>query len=82
MELITFIADLGIFSLLWIVVFWGVATYAFAGWARFEKDWVWGLGGSMFPVIGFVLAVILYFSARGGGAQSLARESSSSDELW
>jgi len=76
------LADLNIFTLFGIFVFWGVATYAFAGWARFELDWVWGVGGAFFPVLGFGVCVVMWLSARGGGAQSLARESNKSEDLW
>ena len=75
-------ADLNIFTMFGIAVFWGVATYAFAGWARFEKDWVWGIGGAFFPVLGFGICVVMWLSSRGGHAVAVARESHNSEDSW
>jgi hypothetical protein len=82
MSIFTFLADLNVFTLFGTAVFWGVATYAFAGWARFEQDWVWGIAGTFFPLLGLGVCVVMWLSSRSGGVQSLARESNKSEDLW
>jgi hypothetical protein len=82
MSIFTFLADLNIFTMFGISVFWGVATYAFAGWARFEKDWVWGIGGAFFPLFAFGICIVMWLSDRGGQEIAVAREYQNSEDLW
>lgn len=82
MGLVDFVIDLGIFSILGMAFFWGIATFAFANWSRLPYDWAWGLGGAMFPLLGFGIAVVMHFTSKSGSAQAIARQPIQGEDLW
>lgn len=82
MGIVTFLTDLWLFVSLGIAVFWGIATYAFATWANLKYPWMWSLIGAIAPILGLVVAVIVYFNQRNSEHQPGNTISRASEDLW